>query len=127
MSTIANTADQASDYAKEAASHARAALMDLPAQALKLVNGARDAEARGIEALLSRMGLQRRQSPLVPGIWFVVGAAVAGTAVLLLTPSTGKVLRQRIAKLFDREVASAEEHIQEVSNRMPNGIRHEAT
>jgi hypothetical protein len=104
---------------------------DLSTQVMRLINGARDAEGRGVDALLDRLGLQRRGSALTPLIWFAVGAAVAGTVVVLMAPTSGKELRERIAKFLGGEVeavaarAKAAEHLtEETVKTVPNGARH---
>lgn len=129
MTTISNTADQAADHVKEAASHARTSLLDLSTQVIKLIHGAREAEGRGVEVVLDRLGLQRRTSALGPVLWFAVGAAAAGTAVVLLTPT----LRRRIASFLGGEVDTmtketrgAEEHVEDAVKNMPNGANHPA-
>jgi hypothetical protein len=103
MSTFSNTADIATEQLKDTATHARAAFIDLSTQAMKLFNGLRDAEGRGMDAVLERLGLQRKQSAVNPALWFVAGAVVAGAAVFVLAPTSGKKLRQRIASFLDDE------------------------
>jgi hypothetical protein len=100
MTTISNTADHATEHVKEAASHVRTSMLDLSTQVIRFINGAREAQGRGMDSVLDRMGLQRRQSALGPILWFTVGAVAAGTAVLLMSPTTGKKLRQRIASFL---------------------------
>ncbi len=132
MSPFSNTADHATD----AIAHARAALLDLPSQMMKLVDGARETERRGADALLDRMGLQRRQSALTPVIWFVAGAVVAGAAAFILAPTSGKQLRRRVAAFLDAEldeIKAVERQVEEkvrgevsAVTKMPNGASHEA-
>src|SRR5271170_7360710 len=83
MTTISNTADHATEQVKDAASHVRGTLLDFSTQVLKLINRARDAEGRGVDAMLHGLGLERRRSALGPVLWFAAGAVAAGTAVLL--------------------------------------------
>jgi hypothetical protein len=137
MTTISNTADHAAD----AISHARAALLDLPGQMMKLVESARETERRGVDTLLDRMGLQRRQSALAPVAWFAAGAVVAGAAAFILAPTSGKQLRRRIAAFLDAELdavtseGKAIEHQVEdkvkgevtAMKKMPNGASHETS
>jgi len=132
MTTISDTTGHATEHVKEAASHARATLLDLSTQVMKLVNGAREAEGRGVDAVLDRLGLQRRSSALGPALWFAAGVVVAGTAVLLMTPTSGKKLRQRIASFLGgeaeavvTEARAAEQRVDETVKKMPNGAGHE--
>jgi hypothetical protein len=131
MTTISNTTDHAAEQVKEAASHARTTFLDLSTQVMKLINGAREAEGRGVEAVLDRLGLQRRTSALGPVLWFAVGAAVAGTSVVLMTPTSGKKLRRRIARFLGGEVEAVtteaketKEHTEDGMKKMPNGANH---
>jgi gas vesicle protein len=92
-------------------------------------------------AVLDRLGLQRRQSALTPALWFAAGAVVAGAAVMLLAPTSGKKLRQRIASILDgegQELASkataVEQTLEETLKseasalkRPPNGTTHEVS
>jgi hypothetical protein len=80
MTRITDTSDRAMDHVEEAASHARATLLELSAQVGRIINSARKAEGRGIDALLDRLGLQRRQGALGPVVWFAAGAVAAGMA-----------------------------------------------
>lgn len=107
MTTISNTAEHATEHVRHAASHAGASLVDLSTQVLRFFNGVREAQGRGVETVLDRLGLQRRQSALGPVIWFAVGAVAAGTAVLLLSPESGKKMRQRIGSFLGRETEHA--------------------
>jgi hypothetical protein len=101
MSTLTN----ATNHAAEQVSHAaRASYIELAAQALKLFNGIRSAETRGMTSLLDRIGLQRRSSAFVPIAWFVGGALVAGAAVALITPASGKAMRKRIRTFLGAEL-----------------------
>jgi hypothetical protein len=81
----------------------RTSLLDLSTQVIRFINGAREAQSRGMDTVLDRIGLQRRQSALGPVLWFAAGAVAAGTAVLLLSPASGKQLRQRIATFLGHE------------------------
>jgi ElaB/YqjD/DUF883 family membrane-anchored ribosome-binding protein len=125
MTTISNTADHAAEQMKDAASHARGTLLDLAAQAMKLVHGAREAESRGVDTLLDRMGLQRRRSGIVPVLWFAAGAIVAGGVVLLLAPESGKSLRKRIAGFLDDGNETIATKADGVEHRVEETVRHD--
>ena len=139
MTTISDTADHAADHMKDVASHARGTMLDLAAQAMKLVNGAREAESRGVDTLLDRMGLQRRRSGFVPVLWFAAGAIAAAGVVLLLAPTSGKSLRKRIAGFLDdgketlaTQAEKVEHRVEEAVQdgapavtRPPNGMNHD--
>jgi|SRR5579859_1274785 len=101
MSTLTNATNHAADQVSHAA---RASYVELAAQVLDLFNGIRAAETRGMTSLLDRIGLQRRSSVLVPIAWFVGGALVAGAAVAMITPASGKALRQRIRTFLGSEI-----------------------
>jgi hypothetical protein len=134
MSTLSSTAEHATEQLKDT-------FVDLSTQAMKLFNNVREAEDRGMAAVLDRLGLQRRQSALTPGLWFAAGAVVAGAAVLLLAPTSGRKLRQRIASILDGEgqeltsKATAVEQTLEATLKAeasalktpPNGASHEAS
>jgi hypothetical protein len=105
MSTLTN----ATNHAAEQVSHAaRASFVELAAQTLKLVNGIRAAETRGVTSLLGHIGLERRRSALVPVAWFAAGALVAGAVVVLMTPASGKAMRQRIRSFLGDEIETLE-------------------
>jgi len=123
MATISNTADQASDFVKDAASHTKSTFFDLSTQVMKMINNAREAEGRGVDMMLDRLGLQRRQSALGPVLWFTAGAVVAGTAVLLFAPTSGQSLRQRLAKFIDSEVKSVATQAKAAEQRVEDGIK----
>jgi gas vesicle protein len=132
MKSLSSTAGHATDQLKDT-------FVDLSAQAMKLFSNLRDAEERGMETVLERLGLQRRQSALTPALWFAGGAIVAGAAVLLLHPTSGKKLRQRIATILDGEVqeltsqaAALEQRLEEtlksdasMAKKTPNGATHD--
>jgi hypothetical protein len=103
MTTISNTADHATEHVKHAASHVGSSLLDLSTQVIRFANGVREAQGRGVETMLGRLGLQRRQGALGPVLWFAAGAVAAATAVLLLSPTTGPQLRRRITAFIGRE------------------------
>jgi hypothetical protein len=117
MATISATADQAT-------SHARATLLDLSTQIVKLINSARAAENRGVDALLHRLGLQRRSSALMPFLWVAAGAFVAGTAVFLVSPASGKRLRERIVSILDG--VQPDEVGEAVKKNGADGVRRQA-
>jgi len=132
MTTISNTADHATEHVKHAASHVGSSVLDLSTQVIRFINGVREAQGRGVETMLDRLGLQRRQSALGPVLWIAVGAVAAGTAVLLLSPTTGKQLRQRIATFIGRETESnagqpgvTEPRVEETeASAQHNGAKH---
>jgi hypothetical protein len=103
MTTISSTAEHATEHVRHAASHAGTSLLDLSTQVFRFINGVREAQGRGVETVLDRLGLQRRQSALGPVLWFAAGAVAAGTAVLLLSPESGKKVRQRMASFLRQE------------------------
>jgi len=124
MTTISSTADQAADRVKDGASHVRGTLLELSTQVIKLINSAREAEGRGMDTVLHRLGLERRRSALGPVLWFTAGAVAAGTVVLLTAPTSGKGIRRAIASFFDHEVdevgsqaGAAGRRVEEVVNR----------
>jgi hypothetical protein len=98
MSSVTDTAERAVHHA---AAHTRSSLIDLGAQALRLVNDIRAAEVRGVDSVLGSLGLQRRESALRPVVWFVAGAAVAGAVVFILAPTQGKKIRDGILSALD--------------------------
>lgn len=100
MSTISDSAEHAAEQVKETASHARARFFDFSTQVLKLVNGIREAQGRGTDSVLDRLGLQRQTGPLGPALWFAAGAVTAGAAVFLTASPSGRKLRQRIASFL---------------------------
>jgi hypothetical protein len=134
MTTFSSTAEHATEQLKDT-------FVDLSTQAMKIFNNVREAEDRGMAAVLDRLGLQRRQSALAPVLWVAAGAVVAGAAVLLLAPTSGKKLRQRIASILDGEsqdmVAKATSLEQRVEEKVqgevaalkntPNGATHDAS
>ena len=127
MTTISNTADHATEQVKEAVTHAgahaRATWLDLSTQVIRLINNVREAQARSVDNVLGRMGLQRRHSALRPVLWFAAGAVAAGTAVVLTAPTSGKSLRQRIAKLLNQEVETLTTQAKTIEQRVEQAIR----
>jgi hypothetical protein len=87
----------AAEAARDTAMQARANLIDLGAQGLRLLNDLRETRARAVDGLLGHMGLQRRESGIRPVLWFALGAAAAGAVVLVVAPSSGKALRRRLS------------------------------
>jgi hypothetical protein len=134
MTTFSSTAEHATEQLKDT-------FVELSSQAMKLFNNLRDAEDRGMATVLDRLGLQRRQSAITPALWFAGGAIVAGAAVLLLAPTSGKKLRQRIAGILDAEfqevassAASLEQRLEESlksdvasPKKTPNGAPHDVS
>ncbi len=118
------------------ANQVKDAFIDLSAHAMKLFGGLRDAEGRGMEVVLDRLGLQRRQSALTPALWFAAGAVLAGTTVLLWAPASGKKLREALATFLagtdvGAKATSLEHRVEEAVKsdvaplkRTPNGAEH---
>ena len=131
MTTILNTADHATEQVKEAVTHAgahaRATWLDLSTQVLRLINSVREAQARSVDNVLGRIGLQRRHSALRPVLWFAAGAVAAGTAVVLTAPTSGKSLRQRIAKLLNQEVETLTTQAKTIEQRVEQAIRSDGS
>jgi hypothetical protein len=100
MSLIADNASHAVEQVKSTASTTRANLVDLGLQAMKLVNSVRAQESHAVDSVLGHIGLQRRESPLRPLLFFAAGAVVAGSLVLILAPTSGKKLRLKIRDLL---------------------------
>jgi hypothetical protein len=132
MTTITNAADRALEHVGDAASHVRKTLLE---QVAKIVSSTRDAEVSGIDALLDRMGLQRRQSALRPVFWITAGAVAAGMAIFFMSPTSGKEARRRIASVLRGEakasatqvkVVEAQGHTTCEEPSVQNGARHEA-
>jgi hypothetical protein len=96
MSSISKTADHVADHARSATLMARASLMDLGSQALRLINNIRESN----DAFLAHVGRRRDPNRLSPALWFGAGAAVATGAFLLLAPR-GADLRSRIGSLMN--------------------------
>jgi hypothetical protein len=111
MNSIANSAEHAASQVKEAATHtatrAKGNLMDFGTQVLKFVNNLRVMEMRGADNLLDRIGLQRQKSSLGPVLWFAAGAVTAGSVALVLSPTSGKELRRKIAKFLTTGIDDA--------------------
>ena len=101
-------------------------VFDFSTQVLRLVNGVREAEGRGMESLLDYRGLQRQRGPLVPALWFAAGAAAAGAAVLLMTPTSGKKVRQGIASLVAGGVENVTAGVKAVEQQIERAVRVEA-
>jgi hypothetical protein len=105
--------------------HTRSSLVDLGAQALKLTDSLRAIESRGVDSLLGRFGLQRRESALGRVMWFAAGAVTAGAIVLLLAPEAGKRLRGRIARLWESGGEKGAEPPASVVTAAANGAQEE--
>jgi hypothetical protein len=123
MTTISNTADHATEHLKGAASHGRATLLELSAQVKKVINGAREAEDRGVDALLDRLGLQRRQTALNPVLWFAAGAAAAGTVWFLISSTSGKKLLRRISRFVGGEAEPSSVHAKAVEQQVEQPVK----
>jgi hypothetical protein len=107
------------DTTERAVRHTRGSLIEFGTQAQKLINSLGALETRGVDALLDRFGLQRRESALRPVMWFAAGAVVAGVVVFVLAPTAGKDLRERIAHLFERQVGREPEQAASATNASP--------
>jgi|HubBroStandDraft_1064217.scaffolds.fasta_scaffold148465_1 hypothetical protein len=103
MSSISKTADHVADQAKSATLAARASLVELGSQALRLVNNIRERELNGLS--LRHLGRRRDNHHVSAALWFAAGAAVAGGAFLFLSPR-GAALRSRIGTLISKEVGT---------------------
>jgi hypothetical protein len=101
MSSFSKTADHVTDQAKSATLAARASLIELGSQALRLVNNVRERESNRL--FLGHLGRRRDNHRVSAALWFAAGAAVAGGAFLLLAPR-GAALRSRIGTLISKEV-----------------------
>jgi hypothetical protein len=100
MKSIWNT-DKVAHRMRDAASSARVNFIDLGTQVLRLVNNLRDGERQRLDSVLGRVGLYRRQSgALGPILWFTAGAVVGGGAGILLAPTVGQGVRERMARLL---------------------------
>jgi hypothetical protein len=91
--------DQASQVIGDLASSSRAGLDDFGTQVARMLTSWRAIERRGVDTLLDRMGLQRRQSVLRPIFWVTAGAVLGGCAVYVLAPRAGETIRISIDKL----------------------------
>jgi hypothetical protein len=98
MSSISKTADHVADHARSATIMARASLMDLGSQALRLINNIREREPNGV--FLAHVGRRREPNRISPALWFGAGAAAASGAFLLFAPR-GADLRSRIGSLMN--------------------------
>lgn len=104
---------------EHAASHARGNVIELATQVLKTINSLRAMRATdAVDSVLGRVGLQRRESMLVPVGIFIAGATVGGLVGLALAPSTGKKLRKRVAKMMWTEIDAAEEQASKVVDQV---------
>jgi hypothetical protein len=101
MSSFIRTAARAVD-------HTGSSLVDLGAEALRLTNLLRAIETRGVDSLLARFGHRRREGALGPMVWFAAGAVTAGAIVFLLAPESGKKLRARILRLWEKSRSEKE-------------------
>ncbi len=109
MKNISKSVDRIGEQVSNTASHTRASLFELGAQALRLVNNLKEAESRGVESLFGRMGFQRRQSMARPLVWFAAGATVAAGAALLLAPMKGEELVDWLVQNLRRATSTAED------------------
>jgi|SRR5580698_9472411 hypothetical protein len=101
MSFVADAAEHAAHHVMGTAAHTRASFVDLGAQALRFINNIQAAEVRGVDSVLGRVGLQRRESALRPLLWFVAGAAAAGAIVFIVAPTQGRKIRERIREAIE--------------------------
>jgi hypothetical protein len=119
MSSISKTADHFTEQAKAATVMARASLLDLGSQALRLFNNIRERESHGL--FLAHLGRRPQPNRLAPALWFAAGAAVAGGAFLLLAPR-GAELRGRLGSLMNgaKQAASGSAHEDQGASNMTN-------
>jgi len=104
MTTISTTAaEHATGHVRHAAAHVGTSILELSTQVFRFINGVREAQGHGVEKVLHRLGVQRRPSAMGPVLWFAAGAVAAGTVVLLLSPASGKKVRQRIASFLGQQ------------------------
>ena len=122
MLSISKTADQAMDQVKDTAASAKGGLLDFGTQALKFINTLRVMEMRGADTVLDRIGLQRRESALRPVLWFAAGGVAVGAIALVLAPTSGKEIRNKIARLFDAGVDKAKEGVDAAKEGAKDGI-----
>jgi hypothetical protein len=133
MSSISKTADHFTEQAKTATWMARASLLDLGSQALRLFNNIRERESNGL--FLAHLGRRPAPNRLAPALWFAAGATVAGGAFLLLAPR-GAALRGRLGSLMngvkretshsDQDNQAASDMINEGGGSMPRSEGHPA-
>ncbi|MGO9839276.1 MAG: YtxH domain-containing protein [Polyangiaceae bacterium] len=114
MSSTSNTTGQAAQTVKDAASHARAGVLDFGTQLLELFGRMRDAEGHGVERLLQRMGLQRREGLTQPVVFFAAGAVFGAGAGLLFAPTSGSELRRNLGTFFSGKVDEVTSRIKAV-------------
>ncbi len=88
------------DQLRGGTSNATASLVDLGVQTLKLINSVRARQAGPLGSAFGRLGFKRRGSAAAPFMFFTAGAIVAGGVALLVTPTSGKVLRGQIRGLW---------------------------
>lgn len=126
MSPVLSTALRTADQIKDNASHTRESALELGVQALKLLNTMRYQQGRAFDVALEHVGLQRREGPLRPIAFFVAGAAVAGCAVLVLAPSSGKKIRAQIVDALRTTRASFSKTARD-SSRSEDGVMTSAS
>lgn len=118
MSSISKTADNVAEHARSAALVARASLVELGSQALRLFNNIREREANGA-LLASHLGRRREPHIFSPILWFATGAAVAGGALFLLAPR-GADLRARVGSLMNTAKDAIGQRERQAVNDMMN-------
>jgi hypothetical protein len=111
------------EHARQAA---RGTLLELSAHLGKIANSAREAEGRGIDALLDRLGLQRKQSALRPALWLAAGALAAGMALSLMSP-TGKEARRRIVTWIRGETEKNATPVKATEHRAEQAAKSETS
>jgi hypothetical protein len=119
MPNIPKKMERVGEQVSQTASSARSSLIDLGVQALRLANGFREAEARGVTSILSRLGLQRRQSIAVPALCVLAGAAAGAGVALLLAPMKGEDLVAWLSKNIRRATVAAESTMAQHDATMP--------
>ena len=64
---------------------------------------------------------------MTPALWFAAGAVVAGAAVLLLAPTAGKKVRQRIASFFEAEAGQVVSTATSIGQRIEEVVKNDAS
>jgi hypothetical protein len=123
MSSLTKDIQGVGDQVARTATHARANFVDLGIQVLRFVNNMREAEERGVESILSRLGLQRRQSTARPVLWFAAGAVVAGGAALLLAPMKGEQLIRKMTKTVSGAADEVESTVKHAAGEVKDKVR----
>jgi hypothetical protein len=107
MGIVSQATDRTTDAARHTVSHARANLIDLGTQVVRLINDLRDARLPAVDGILGQVGLQRRQSSLRPVLWLAAGAVATGALLLVVAPGARHELRRRVTGWLEREPKAA--------------------